>query len=103
MGFSLMEVFTEEFFSLKIAKKDIFEVLNTFTMDKSSYEIENYRIDFSKVDDIHSIGICVDKDVQVGETLMQELIEISKVVILGDKNMIRNCIYNQLNNSCCSQ
>ncbi len=61
VGFSLMEVFTEEFFTLKISKRDIFQTLSSFNMENLNYSINGFRIDFAKVDDNHAIGVFVDQ------------------------------------------
>lgn len=88
MGFSLMEVFTEEFFSLKISKKDVFQALNSFTMENLTYTLDDFVINFVKVDNNHAVGLCVDKEIQADNSLMSELVEISKRIIQGDKNAI---------------
>lgn len=88
MGFSLMEVFTDEFFSLKISKKDVFQSLNSFSMENLTYKVENYSIDFIKVDNSHAVGVLVDEQIQADNSLMNDLVEISKRIIQGDKNAI---------------
>jgi len=50
MGFSLMEVFTEEFFTLEITKKDVFQSLSKFNMQNLNYSINGFNIDFVKID-----------------------------------------------------
>ena len=87
-GFSFMELFTEEFFSLKISKKDVFQALNSFSMEKLSYKVNGVIIDFAKVDDNHAIGVCVDETIKVDNSLMDELVQISKGIIQGDEFMI---------------
>lgn len=81
----MLEVFTDEFFSLRISKKDVFQALNSFTMEKLTYTLDDYVIDFVKVDDNHAVGVCVDKEIQADNSLMGELVEISKRIIQGDK------------------
>lgn len=88
MGFSLMEVFTEEFFTLNVSKRHVFQELNSFNMETSNYSFNGFMIDFAKVDDNHAIGVLVDEKIQAENSLMNELVQLAKLIIQGDKTTI---------------
>lgn len=87
-----MDVFTEEFYSLEITKNDVYQAINSFNMDQLHYKVQEYDIHFVQVDDKHAIGIFVDEEVQTDNTLMFDLVKLSKGIIQGDKNTIHKII-----------
>ena len=89
-GLSLMELFTEEFQSIKMTKKDVFQALTSFTIHKLNYSIDGFEINFAKVDDNHAIGVLVDEKIQPDNSLLDELVQKSKGIIQGDKIMMHN-------------
>ncbi|OLS20584.1 MAG: hypothetical protein HeimC2_36670 [Candidatus Heimdallarchaeota archaeon LC_2] len=83
-----MDLFTEEFQSIKMTKTDVFQALSSFTIHELNYSIDGFDINFAKVDDNSTIGVLVCKKMQPDNSLLPELIQISKVIIQGDKILI---------------